>query len=109
LVNAFSPVALASAAIAVVTGVVATWLHVGRIPNLWGTRYGVTLLLKLATLSIVVVTGWYNWKVVQPALGTDASTTTLHRAARVELATTLLVLLVTAVLVATPTALDSEM
>ena len=109
LINAFSPVALASAALAVSTGVFAAWLHVGRIPYLWGTRYGVTLLVKLTILGVVALTGFYNWRFVKPRLGTEDATVHLHRSARVEVAIAVLVLLVTAVLVATPTSMDMEM
>jgi putative copper export protein len=107
LINAFSPVALASAGIAAVTGVFATWLHVGTIPNLWGTRYGITLLVKLAILAVIALTGFYNWRFVQPRLGTDEATIRLERSARVEVAVAVLVLLVTAVLVASPTSMDA--
>ncbi len=109
LVNAFSPVALASAGLAVVTGVFAAWLHVGTIPNLWGTRYGIILLIKLAILGVAALTGFYNWRYVQPQLGTDEATGRLQRSARVEVAVAVLVLLVTAVLVASPTSMDATM
>lgn len=109
LINAFSPVALVSAGIAASTGVFAAWLHVGRVPNLWGTRYGITLLVKLAVLGIVALTGVYNWRFVQPQLGTEEGTATLRRSARVEVAVAVIVLLVTAVLVASPTSMDMEM
>ncbi len=109
LVNAFSPVALASAALAVGSGVFAAWLHVGRIPNLWGTRYGITLLVKLTILGVVALTGFYNWRFVQPRLGTDDATRQLRRSASVEVMVAVIVLLVTAVLVATPTSMDMEM
>ena len=109
LINAFSPVALTSAALAASSGVFAAWLHVGRIPNLWGTQYGLTLLVKLAILSVVTLTGFYNWRFVKPRLGTEDATVHLRRSVRVEVAVAVLVLLVTAVLVATPTSLDMEM
>ena len=109
LINAFSPVALASAAVVTITGVFAAWLHVGHVPNLWGTRYGITLLVKLGILGVVALTGFYNWRFVQPTLGTDAATVHLRRSARVEVAVAILVLLVTAVLVATPTSMDMVM
>jgi copper transport protein len=109
LVNAFSPTALAFAAITVVTGVFAAWLHVGAITNLWETEYGRTLLLKLGVLSVVALTGAYNWLRVRPALGTPQSTGRLQRSATVELVIASLVLAVTAALVATPTAMDEEM
>lgn len=109
LINAFSPVALASAGLATATGVFAAWVHVGTIPNLWGTRYGITLLVKLTVLSVVALTGFYNWRVVKPKLGTDAATRHLVRSARVELTVAVVVLLVTAILVASPTSMDSAM
>lgn len=108
-VNAFSPAALISAGLAAVTGVFAGWLHVGTIPNLWGTRYGVILLIKLGILSIVALTGFYNWRFVQPRLGTDEATVRLQRSARIEVAVAVLVLLATAVLVALPTSMDAVM
>lgn len=109
LVNAFSPTALVFAALTVVTGAFAAWLHVGAITNLWETEYGRTLLLKLGVLSVVALTGAYNWLRVRPALGTPQSTGRLKRSATVELVVACLVLAVTAVLVATPTAMDEEM
>lgn len=109
LVMAFSPVALASAGVAVVTGVFAAWLHVGTIPNLWSTRYGIILLVKLTVLGVVALTGFYNWKFVQPRLGTDEATVRLHRSAYIEVGVAIVVLLVTAVLVASPTSMDMVM
>ena len=109
LINAFSPVALVSAGVAATTGVFAAWLHVGTVPNLWGTRYGITLLIKLGILGIVALTGFYNWRFVQPRLGTPEATAHLQRSARVEVAVAVLVLLVTAALVASPTSMDMVM
>lgn len=109
LINAYSPVALVSAGVATTTGVFAAWLHVGTIPNLWGTRYGITLLVKLTVLGVVALTGFYNWRFVKPRLGTEAATVHLVRSARVEIAVAIIVLLVTAVLVASPTSMDMTM
>ncbi|MBA3672051.1 MAG: CopD family protein [Gemmatimonadaceae bacterium] len=109
LITAFSPVALVSAGIAATTGVFAAWLHVGTVPNLWGTRYGVTLLVKLGVLGVVALTGFYNWRFVQPRLGTAEATTQLRRSARVEVTVAVVVLLVTAVLVASRTSMDMVM
>ena len=109
LVNAFSPVALASAGVATTTGVFAAWIHVGTIPNLWGTRYGITLLIKLTVLGVVALTGFYNWRFVKPRLGTTEASAHLERSARVEVAVAVIVLLVTAVLVASPTSMDMTM
>ena len=105
-VNAFSPTALVFAGISGATGVFAAWLHLGTVPALWQTPYGKTLLVKLAILSLVGATGAYNWLRVKPALGNIEGAARIRRSAVVELAVGVLVLIVTAVLVATPTAMD---
>lgn len=102
LVEAFSPTALAFAGLVTVTGVVAAWLHLERISALWETTYGRTLLLKLGILSVVALTGAYNWLKVRPALGDEIGVSRVRRSASVELGVAALVLAVTAVLVATP-------
>ena len=109
LVNAFSPIALMFAGVVVATGVFATWIHVGTIPGLWQSNYGRTLLIKLALLSVVALTGAYNWLRVKPALGQVEGALRIRRSAMVEIVVGILVLLVTAVLVATPTAMDMKM
>ena len=106
LVNAFSPTALVFAGLAGATGVFAAWLHLGGVSALWQTEYGRTLLVKLAILSVVAGTGAYNWLRVKPALGDERGAARMRRSATVELAVGVLVLLVTAVLVATPTGMD---
>jgi copper transport protein len=101
LVEAFSPVALASAAVLAATGVFAAAMQLDGIAALWQSVYGRTLLVKLALLGAVFATGAYNWKRVRPALGQEVGVARLRRSAGVELAVGIAVLLVTAVLVAT--------
>jgi copper transport protein len=104
MVRAFSPMALIAGAVVGATGVASTLLHIGAVQNLWGTGYGRALLLKVALLTLVGATGFYNWRRVLPGLGADdEGTRRLQRSARVELAIAAAVLLVTAVLVALPT------
>lgn len=107
-VNAFSPTALVFAGLTAATGVFAAWMHLGALPALWQTTYGKTLLLKLAVLSVVAGTGAYNWLRVRPALGNVAGAHRIRRSATVELMVSAVVLLITAVLVATPTAVDLQ-
>lgn len=102
LVNAFSPTALVFAAIAAATGVFAAWLHLGTVSGLWQSDYGRTLLFKIAVLAMVAGTGAYNWRRVRPTLGATAGTRRIRRSATVEVTAAVLVLAVTAVLVATP-------
>ncbi|HET7275877.1 MAG TPA: CopD family protein [Longimicrobiaceae bacterium] len=101
LINAFSPTALFFAGVVVSTGVFAAWLHLGTVPALWESAYGRTLLLKLAVLSIVFGTGAYNWLKVKPSLGDEAAAGRLRRSATLELGVGVVVLAITAVLVAT--------
>lgn len=108
LVNAFSPTALVFAGITATTGVFAAWLHVGTVDGLWGSGYGRTLLLKLGLLSIVALTGAYNWLRVKPTLGDTAAARRIRRSGAVELAVAVVVLAVTAVLVATPPGVDEK-
>lgn len=107
LVNAFSPTALVFAGIAAATGVFSAWLHLDAVSALWRSEYGRTLLLKLVVLSGVVATAAYNWRRVRPALGNAEGADRIQRSATLELAGGALVLVVTAVLVATPPPVDA--
>lgn len=102
LVQAFSPVALAFAALVVITGVFAAWVHLGSASALWETRYGRILLVKLGLLVPVLAAGAYNWRRATPGLTTGRGAATLRRSAALELTAALLVLAATAFLVATP-------
>ena len=102
LVRAFSPTALACAALLAVTGLVTAWANVGGIAPLWQSAYGRTLLFKLGALSAVGAIGAYNWRRVLPTLGQPIATARLRRSSLMELSAALLVLGATAVLVATP-------
>ncbi|MDZ4673835.1 MAG: CopD family protein [Gemmatimonadota bacterium] len=104
LVQAFSPPALLLGGIVVGTGLVGAWFHLGSLPALWSTRYGLTLLIKLAIVGVLFALGGLNFLRVRPALGTDAGTARLRRSAGAELTVGFLVLLVTSVLVALPPA-----
>ncbi|MBX9929560.1 MAG: CopD family protein [Gemmatimonadaceae bacterium] len=102
LVRAFSPIALGGTAIVAASGLFRAWEGLGSVAALWSSEYGRVLLLKLALLAITLGTGAYNWRRVLPALGEPRASAALHRSARVELAAAVLVLVATAVLVATP-------
>jgi hypothetical protein len=101
LVRSFSPTALGFAGVLVLTGVFATWLHGGSVGALLGSDYGRLLLLKLGAFALVLAAGAYNFRRVLPTLGEDATTAWLRRSARLELAAGAVVLLITAMLVAT--------
>ena len=108
LLGAFSPLALTFAAVLTLTGVYAAWLHLPDIAALWSSAYGRTLLLKLAALSVVFGTGAYNWLRARPVLEKSGNLQPLKRSAGTELAVGVLVLAITAALVATPPPVEGE-
>ncbi len=79
------------------------WVRLGAVTALWNTTYGQVLLVKLALLAALAAIGFHNWRNVQPTLGTDEATARLERSATLELFVGALVVVVTAILVATPT------
>lgn len=102
LVRAFSPLALASAAMIVMSGVFASWLHLDQLSSLWLTPYGRVLLGKIALVAVVLGAGAFNWKRQTPRMHAAEGVAAMRRSARRELALGALVFLLTAVLVATP-------
>jgi len=108
-INAFSPVALVSAAVVGITGVVAAWLHLGSWHAFVDTDYGRTLLIKLALVATVLALGAINWRIMRPALGTEMAARRLRRSAVLELIAAAAVLAATAVLVASSPPADMDM
>ena len=102
LVNRFSPVALGAATTLILSGAVSAWAHLGSLDALLGTTYGRTLVVKLALVALVVALGAFHWRRARPALGSEDSARRLRRSAGAELGIAAIVLLVTAILVATP-------
>ncbi|MGH7503374.1 MAG: CopD family protein [Longimicrobiales bacterium] len=108
MVRAFSPLALVFAGILAATGVFSAWQHVGSWGALFGSDYGQALLLKLGALVLVLTLGAYNFLRLKPHLPNEAITRRLRRSAGLELAMAALVILLTAILVATPTPTENE-
>lgn len=106
LVRGLHPVALVAVGLLTVTGAYAAWMHVGSLSALWQSGYGRTLLVKLALVCAVVAIGGLNARHVRPRLVNVAGVQRFQRVAGAELAVGVIVLLITAVLVATPTAID---
>ena len=106
LVHAFTPTALACAALLLFTGVSASWRNLETLGAFTGSRYGRVLLVKLALLVVAAGIGFYNFRRARPRLGASGDDATVRRAMRAELAVGTMILLVTAVLVAIPTPAD---
>jgi putative copper export protein len=86
MVRRFSTVALASASLLGVTGVVTAWTHLDPLAALWTTPYGYALIAKLALVGVVVGLGAWNWRRVGPSLGTEGGALKIRRTASTELA-----------------------
>ena len=108
VVRRFSRLALASSALLVVTGVITAWRHLGAIDALWTTPYGWALDVKLAIVAAIAALGFYNWRYATPALSAGSGDARLARASLREAALGVLVLAVTAVLVALPAPAERE-
>lgn len=103
LVHTFSPVALTMAGITVFTGGLNAFVQLGAVAELWTTPYGRVLAIKIVLVLITATMGAYNWRVVKPRLGTEAATAHIKKTATAELTIAALIVLVTAILVGTPT------
>ena len=62
ILRRFWQVAVPSAAAAVAAGVVAAYLYIGSLSNLWTTAYGRMLLVKIALVGGIAACGYSNWQ-----------------------------------------------
>jgi len=102
MVHAFSPFALAFAALLAGMGMITAWTHLKRLSALWTTPYGIALIVKLCLVGLVALLGAWNWRRQRPRLGTESAAHDLRRSATAELAMAGAVLVVTAILVSLP-------
>jgi putative copper export protein len=101
-VNAFSPLALSSATLLGVTGVITAVRHLKYVSALWTTSYGFALDAKLCAVTAVVALGAWNWRRIRPICHTEPGARQLQRSARAELAAAAVVLAITGILVSVP-------
>lgn len=101
LLVAFTPVALASAAVLVLSGAIGAWLQMGGISPLFASGYGRLVLLKIAVLLVIAALGMLNWRRIVPGIASAEGVTRLRASAGAELTLAVVALLVTAVLTAT--------
>jgi len=97
----FSPIAVGSVGVLVVTGVLAAWVHLGSVSALSTTSYGRLLLLKVSLVFAALGLGGLNWRRLTPLLSEAAGRRSMRKAATVEFLVANVVLLVTALLVRT--------
>jgi putative copper export protein len=100
VINAFSPLALASAAMLTMSGAVGALVHVKPLGSIFTSTYGRILLVKLFLVGVVIVMGWFNWKRNSAKIATDEGAA-LEAGATRELAAAVAVILATALLTGT--------
>ena len=99
----FSGAARTGAALVVLAGLLITLKYAGSLSAFLAASWGRLLMVKVAGLGGVAGLGWYNWRVVTPeiARGDSNGAAHLRRAVRIEIALGLVMLGITAFLVAT--------
>ena len=102
MVHSFSPLALASAAVLVLFGVIIAWEHLHVLSNLWLSPYGIALIAKLCLVAIVFALGGWNWRRQRPLLGSEPAAAAIRRSAISEVSVAALVLVATSILLSIP-------
>jgi putative copper export protein/methionine-rich copper-binding protein CopC len=101
LVRAFHRSAIACVTIVLVTAVVAAWLRLTSVSDLWVSTYGRVLLLKIAFAAVLLGFGWFHWRTVVVPEWTDDTRFRFRRSVAFELVFGAGIVAVTAVLVTT--------
>jgi copper transport protein len=66
VIPSFTRLAVVSTIVLALTGVYNSWIHVDGLRALWGTPYGITLLIKVAIFLLMVAIGGVNTFVIHP-------------------------------------------
>ncbi len=104
MVAAFSRVAVVAVVLLAASGGANAWIRLEALSQLWTTAWGRALSIKLAVVAAVMTMGFYNWRVVRPALAESPRPGLLTLPAFVELALAAAALAATSWLVAQPLA-----
>ena len=80
LLGAFAPLAAAGVALLAASGFVASWIYIGTWRNLWGSEYGLVLVLKLGLVAEMAASGGTNWLRLHRHADRDVSRTVLIEA-----------------------------
>jgi putative copper export protein len=101
-IDRFSPQAIPSVVLLVVSGIVAAWQHVNAVEALF-TPYGFVLIAKVVAVGGAALCGFYNWRVVRPTLGAHQDAVRhLRGMAKLELAFGVVALGLTSLLTSMP-------
>ncbi|MBC7844810.1 MAG: CopD family protein [Gemmatimonadaceae bacterium] len=102
LVPLVPPLALTGAVLLIVSGVVATVMHLQAVSDLWLVAWGRYVLAKTVLVCVIVALGALNWRRLGPRLALHADVSAMRKSLVTELLLALLVLIITAMLVVTP-------
>lgn len=104
LIGGFSIYARIGVVLVILSGTAAALVYAGSLTLFVGSTWGKLLLAKLAGMLGVMVLGWYNWRVVTPALDGlhPTARVRLRRAIQFELVLVLVMLAITTLLVVSP-------
>ena len=102
LIPLIPPVGIPGVALLLGSGLLATYMHLRALRDLWTVPWGLYVLAKLVLVSVIVLLGALNWRRFGPRMTTTAGVDVMRKSLVTELLLALLVLLVTAVLVVTP-------
>jgi putative copper export protein len=101
LVRSYHNSAMESVALVLISAVVAAWLRLPTLADLWTTPYGNMLLRKLFFVVVVLGFGLYHWRRVVSVDWTDETRARFRRSATVELIAGAVVVAFTALLIST--------
>jgi putative copper resistance protein D len=97
----FSTLALACYTAVAASGIVAAWRLLGSLPSLWGSRYGVLIMLKAAALIALGTFGWWHRRhTIHRIRANQGTGTTRARRAFIRLAAAEVAIMVAAVAIA---------
>lgn len=103
VVRDFSLAARIGVTLVIASGLIVAWTYTGPLATIPDSTWGRLLIAKLLVLIGVMALGWWNWRVVTPGLlaAQPGCTPRLRRAVSLELSLGLVMLAITAFLVAT--------
>ena len=101
LVRSYHNSAMEAVALVLISAVVAAWLRLPALADLWRTPYGNMLLRKLFFVGVVLIFGLYHWRRVVSVDWTDETRARFRRSAIVELLAGAVVVAFTALLIST--------